>query len=210
MSIKSPEIQTLSTNCCNDVDSLPSLLASQFRLPAAGRPATPRPSAPLAVHGRSRNPERSHDRTSHGRSIRPLPTFCKGLYEYTPVDAGLRNRYAKAWRSECSFSGSNWDAVWCFALHWQWTRTEVCFKAVATFRKQYCNLTNACRAQCGTSQPTQAPNEGMRTTASRGPTFFNSESQARASQLRARGMGPASYVGAPHEGRRIPGPNMGR
>lgn len=65
----------------------------------------------------------------------------------------------------------------------------------------YWNLTDSCRAQCGTSQPTQVPIEGMRTTSSRGPAFFNSESQAGASQLRASGMGPASYVGAPHEGR---------
>jgi len=81
-------------------------------------------------------------------------------------------------------------------------QNKVCFKAVTTFPKQYRNLTNSCRAQCGTSQPTQAPNGGMRATASRGTAFFNSKSQARASQLRASGMGPASYVGAPHEGRR--------
>jgi hypothetical protein len=193
---KSSPYRNSSIHCCDDVVLAPSLLASEFRLPAAGHPAAPRPSTQPTVDGRSWVPERSDSdaRASHGQSIRPLPALC--------------NRHAKAGRSDLSFSNrSKWGAIWYSALHWQCARTKVCFKAFTTLPKQHWNLTNSCRVQCGTSHPTQVPNEGMRTTASRGPTSFNCESQARASQLRASGVGPVSHVGAPHEGRRIPETN---
>jgi hypothetical protein len=114
----------LSKHFFNHVVPAPSLRASELRLPAAGHPTAPRPSTQPTVDGRSWVAERSGSdvRASHGRAIKPLSALC--------------NRHAKAGRSECCFpSYSNWDAVWCFALHLQWTRTEVRFKAFTTFSK---------------------------------------------------------------------------
>jgi hypothetical protein len=79
-----------------------------------------------------------------------------------------------------------------------------------TFFELYRNLTDISRARFDTSRPTQAPIGGMRTTISRGPAFFNSESQTHASQPRASGMGPASYMGAVYEGRRVSEHNRAR
>ena len=46
------------------------------------------------------------------------------------MGVSLHNRHAKAWRSGRSFPNrSRRSAVGYAALHWQWTRTEVCFKA---------------------------------------------------------------------------------
>lgn len=55
-------------------------------------------------------------------------------------------------------------------------------------------------------EPSQAPVEGMGMMELRAPAFFNSEVQARASQLRAGGMVSASYMGGLHERRRVSDP----
>jgi hypothetical protein len=97
---KSSPYQNSSIHCFNHVVPAPSHPASEFRLPAAGHPAAPRPSTQPTVDSRYWVPERSGSdaRASHGQSIRPLPALC--------------NTHAKAGRSELSFSNrSKWGAI---------------------------------------------------------------------------------------------------
>jgi hypothetical protein len=146
MSIKPSTYQTPHTHCCNDVVPTSSL-ASQLRLPAADRPAAPcpctRPSTQPTVDSLCQSSEHSDYRTRRGWSIRPLPTFCGGLYEYIRVDVDFCSRCAKAWRFEhpCA-SRFKRSAVWYFPIHWQWTKAEVYFQ-VFKHRFQWYRISQA-------------------------------------------------------------------